>query len=193
MCVKTIPEEEKIDFSEQGAIGKYLVDKIEKPLSSAMTDEEKEKIQLSIDKKLQSGKKLSKKEEQYLRETNPKLYMEYMRIRQRAKALLTQLKHAKSKQEVDRIMATAMASVSKKDPMKAYIVAALQAVEKDFKKSKAYQELPNTSAEKKKHTSKCSDYEEKEDSDSEEDEFDPMKWSPLQEIIDSMPKFDMPA
>ncbi|MCR5144103.1 MAG: hypothetical protein K6B67_02195 [Lachnospiraceae bacterium] len=28
---------------------------------------------------------------------------------------------------------------------------------------------------------------------SSEDEFDPMEWSPLQEIIDAMPTFNMPA
>ena len=34
---------------------------------------------------------------------------------------------------------------------------------------------------------------EDDDSLSDDDSFDPMEWSPLQDVIDSMPTFDSPA
>ncbi len=188
---KNVQEKEQIDFSSKGAIARYIVDKMHTQVSDSMTDDEKEKFNSSIDTKLRSGKKLSKKEEQYLKETNPQLYMQYVRIRQRAEAVKEQLKHAKSKQQANNIIMQATASVSDKDPAKEYILAAIHNVADEFKSTRAYQKLPNTDAEIKKHSSECNNFEEKEDS--EEEEFDPMSWSPLQEMIDAMPKFDVPA
>jgi hypothetical protein len=106
-----------------------------------------------------------------------------------------QLKHAKTKQQANTIIMTSTASVSDKDPYKEYVLAAMYKEADDYKSTKAYQKLPDTDAElkKKKHVKANDDCKKNnEDEDSDED-FDPMAWSPLQEVIDSMPKFDMPA
>ena len=125
LFIKVNKEEGKVDFSSKEAIARYIVDKMHTQVSDSMTEEEKEKFNSSIDTKLRSGKKLSKKEEQYLKKTNPRLYMEYMRIRARAEAMAEQLKHARTKQEVNNIITTSTASVSDKDPAKEYILAAM--------------------------------------------------------------------
>lgn len=190
LFIKVNKEEGKVDFSSKEAIARYIVDKMHTQVSDSMTEEEKEKFNSSIDTKLRSGKKLSKKEEQYLKETNPRLYMEYMRIRARAEAMAEQLKHARTKQEVNYIITTSTASVSDKDPAKEYILAAMHKVAEEFKSTRAYQKLPNTSADLKKKNVN-SDFEE--NSDEENEDFDPMNWSPLQEIIDTMPQIDVPA
>lgn len=190
LFIKVNKEEGKVDFSSKEAIARYIVDKMHTQVSDSMTEEEKEKFNSSIDTKLRSGKKLSKKEEQYLKETNPRLYMEYMRIRARAEAMAEQLKHARTKQEVNNIITTSTASVSDKDPAKEYILAAMHKVAEEFKSTRAYQKLPNTSADLKKKNVN-SDFEE--NSDEENEDFDPMNWSPLQEIIDTMPQIDVPA
>lgn len=190
LFIKVNKEEGKVDFSSKEAIARYIVDKMHTQVSDSMTEEEKEKFNSSIDTKLRSGKKLSKKEEQYLKKTNPRLYMEYMRIRARAEAMAEQLKHARTKQEVNNIITTSTASVSDKDPAKEYILAAMHKVAEEFKSTRAYQKLPNTSADLKKKNVN-SDFEE--NSDEENEDFDPMNWSPLQEIIDTMPQIDVPV
>lgn len=190
LFIKVNKEEGKVDFSSKEAIARYIVDKMHTQVSDSMTEEEKEKFNSSIDTKLRSGKKLSKKEEQYLKKTNPRLYMEYMRIRARAEAMAEQLKHARTKQEVNNIITTSTASVSDKDPAKEYILAAMHKVAEEFKSTRAYQKLPNTSADLKKKNVN-SDFEE--NSDEENEDFDLMNWSPLQEIIDTMPQIDVPV
>lgn len=190
LFIKVNKEEGKVDFSSKEAIARYIVDKMHTQVSDSMTEEEKEKFNSSIDTKLRSGKKLSKKEEQYLKKTNPRLYMEYMRIRARAEAMAEQLKHARTKQEVNNIITTSTASVSDKDPAKEYILAAMHKVAEEFKSTRTYQKLPNTSADLKKKNVN-SDFEE--NSDEENEDFDPMNWSPLQEIIDTMPQIDVPV
>lgn len=154
-----VQEQEQIDFSSKGAIARYIVDKMHTQVSDSMTGEEKEKINSSIDTKLRSGKKLSKKEEQYLKEINSQMYIQYVRIRQRAEAVKEQLKHAKSKQQANSIIMQATASVSDKDPAKEYIIAAICNVADEFKSTRAFQKLPNTDAEIKKHTDESNDYE----------------------------------
>jgi hypothetical protein len=115
--------------------------------------------------------------------------MEYLRIRQMADSLKAQLKSARTKQEVNRIIAAALNSVSDKDPAKEYIIAAMNEVIKEFKASPEYKKLPDTDADlaKKKRKSQP-----KATADQEED-FNPMDWSPLQEVIDELPTFDHPA
>lgn len=191
ILANSVPEKDKVDFSNQKDVASYILDKVRHPISDDMTDEDKTKFNDSIDRKLKSGKKLTRKEEQYLKETNPQMYMQYLRIRQRAEAVKEQLKHAKSKQQANNIIMQATAGVSDKDPCKEYVFAAIHNVSDEFRSSRAYQKLPNTDAEIKKHSSKNNNFEEKEDS--EEEEFDPMSWSPLQEMMDAMPNFDMPV
>ncbi|CBK73144.1 hypothetical protein CIY_01740 [Butyrivibrio fibrisolvens 16/4] len=110
-----------------------------------------------------------------------------------AEAMASRLKHANSKEEVNDIIMQSISGISDKDPYKEFIVAALNEVAKEFKNSDAYGELPATSEEanEKKKSSPNND----EDSFSKDnsDDFDPMSWSPLQELVDAMPTFDAPA
>lgn len=184
--------EEKISFSSKEEIGRYIVDKMQIQVTDKMSDEDKNSMSNSIHQKLRSGRKLSQKEEQFLRETNPELYMHYMRIRARAEIMAEQLKHAKTKQEANDIITASIASVSDKDPAKEYTLAAMNKVGEDFKATRAYQKLPNTPADlKKKKTKDNNVFVEK--TDHSDEEIDLMNWSPLQEVINAMPKFDVPV
>ena len=153
------------------------------------------KMMAKITAKMKSGKRLSQKEEQYLAQANPLLYQQYLRIRKMAEVVESRLKHAKSKEEVNSIICSAVSGISDKDPYKEYIVAAINETAKEFKSSEDYSRLPDTDEEAKKgkkHLSAEPALEES-DSDSDSDSFDPMTWSPLQDIIDNMPTFESPA
>ena len=155
--------------------------------ADAMSESEKARMRARIEAKLKSGKRLTPEEERFLQQTDPQMYMQYLRIRQMAQALKTQLKQAKTKTQVNRIIATALGAVSKDDPAWEYIIAALTEVAR---------ELPDTEAELAKQKNKKphpATKEEDKDEDDSEDSFDPMDWSPLQEVIDELPSFDHPA
>lgn len=110
------------------------------------TDEEKskERYEAKIRAKLQSGKPLTSKEMRYLQKNNPQLYIHVVRIENKRKALENSLKHAKSKQDVARIQMQAVTSVSKKDPVREYMIAAIHETIKQFKETKYYKQLPET-------------------------------------------------
>lgn len=172
-------------------IAASIRDKIEE--SKNISDQNDEKMMARIMAKIKSGKRLSQKEESYLKQHNPDLYLQYVRIRRMAEAMASRLKHANSKEEVNDIIMQSISGISDKDPYKEFIVAALNEVAKEFKNSDAYGELPATSEEanEKKKSSPNND----KDSFSKDnsDDFDPMSWSPLQELVDAMPTFDAPA
>lgn len=166
--------------------------------TNEMSDEERAKMDAKIHAKLEAGKKLSQKELDYLRRTNPMLYAHAMRVQRIAKTVEEQLKHAQSKEEANHIISSSLSGISKNDPDKEYIVAAVNRVEAEFHKSGAYQKLPNTiEAAKKKHgdqslSVKFSDAEDdEEDNHDNDDDFDVMSWSPLNEVYDSLPSFSV--
>ena len=175
------------------SLGAEIASKIRETVQEFNKDSEKtdEKMMGRIKAKLKSGKKLSSKEESYLKQHDPELYIQYLRIRRMAMTLENQLKNADSKEEVNNIILHSYMSVSDKDPYKEYIIAALQEVEKEFKNTESFQQLPATSDEAHEH--KKSSSKKDEDSFETDDDFDPMTWSPLQEIADAMPTFDSPA
>jgi SET domain-containing protein len=179
-------ESEKKTLRSGSELAEYLTEKINNN-SDSMSDEEKEKMRARIEAKLKSGKKLTYEEEQFLKKTDPQLYMQYKRIRVMADNMASQLKHAKTKQQANDIITTSMSSVSDKDPYQEYVLAAMNEVAKEFKKSPGYNRLPDKDSDlnqKKKAAA---------ERDDSEDEFDPMAWTPLQEIIDSMPTFHASA
>ena len=157
-----------------------------------MSEADRAKMEARINAKLQSGKKLSQKEMDYLRRYNPIMYAHALRVQRMAEAVEEQLKHAKSKEEADRIITSALNGISKNDPDREYIFAAVNRVATEFHKSGAYDELPNTIDEddkkKKKSGEVFSDAE-----DEEDDEFDLKNWSPLTEVYESMPTFSVEA
>ncbi len=97
-----------------------------------------------------------------------------------------ELKAAKSKEEANRIVSTAVSGISDDDPDKEYIVAAVNRVSDEFHKSGAYSRLPGTqeSAEKRKQKKKNGISFKRED---EKEEL--MNWSPLQEVVEKLPTF----
>lgn len=157
-----------------------------------MSEEDRSRMDAKITAKLQSGKKLSKEELDYLLKTNPIMYAHAMRIQRMAEATEECLKHAKSKEEADQIISSALSGVSKNDPYREYVVAALNRVSTEFHKSGAYEFLPDTveEGEKKNKVSKDVFSDAEDDGD---DSFDLKSWSPLKEVYDSMPTFSVVA
>jgi hypothetical protein len=188
----TSAQQEKKAIRSEADLAAYLMEKINDD-SDSMSDEDKEKMRARIEAKLKSGKKLSAKEVRFLQETDPQLYMQYQRIRAMADSMTSQLKNAKTKQQASDIITTSMSSVSDKDPYKEYVLAALSETAKEFKKSSYYNRLPDNDTElKQKKKATAYDNSEENEDDPEED-FDPMSWTPLQDIIDSMPTFHVSA
>lgn len=122
--------------TEQQDSLKETFDKIKFKLSYGLDaeneEEAKQKLEARIFAKLQSGKKLSSKEMQYLRQNNPVLYMQAVRVEQKRQSLKQQLEHAKSKEEVQKIATSALGSVRKDDPAKQYVIAAIEETVKEF-------------------------------------------------------------
>ena len=87
-----------------------------------MSEEDRSRMDAQITAKLQSGKKLSQKEMDYLRKTNPIMYAHVLRVQRMAEAVEEQLKHAKSKEEADQIISSALSGISKNDPDREYIL-----------------------------------------------------------------------
>jgi hypothetical protein len=188
----TSAQQEKKTIRSEADLAAYLMEKINDG-SDSMSDEDKEKMRARIEAKLKSGKKLSAKEVRFLQETDPQLYMQYQRIRAMADSMASQLKNAKTKQQANDIITSSMSSVSDKDPYKEYVLAAMSETAKEFKKSSYYNRLPDNDTELKQKK-KAAAYDNSEENDDDpEDDFDPMSWTPLQDIIDSMPTFHVSA
>ena len=180
-------ENKKNIFTTQQELTDYILEKIGNS-GSELTEEEKEKMSARIDAKLKAGKKLTPEEESYLQKYNPQMYLQYKRIRAMADELAQQLKHAKSKREVNDVTTSAMAGVSDKDPYKEQILAAMNEVAREFKKTSAYNRLPENDSDKKRKVDNTNeDFTEKAEKD------DLSSWTPLQEIIDAMPSFNFQA
>lgn len=157
-----------------------------------MSEEDRSRMDAQITAKLQSGKKLSQKEMDYLRKTNPIMYAHALRVQRMAEAVEEQLKHAKSKEEADRIISFALSGISKNDPDREYIFAAVNRISTEFHKSGTYEKLPNTVEERDKEGKESGDIFSDAD-DKEDDGFDLKNWSPLREVYDSMPTFSVGA
>ena len=183
------------------SISKNLTDVVRKlqEESSPSGKQDDSKMMEKIQAKIKRGKKLTSKEETYLKEHNPELYQQYLRIRRMAEALEHRLENAQSKEEVNDIIFQSINSVSDKDPYKAAIVAAMDEVIKEFKKSDGYKNLPSSDEEieegRRARAKKAKEKSEDEDGvfslEVEEEEFDAMSWTPLQEVIDALPTFNM--
>lgn len=185
-----------------------LLKKLQNSSKKEMSDDEKQRIEQQIQGKLKHGKKLTSKELSYLRQYNPQLYTKAKRIMNMAEAFEHRLEAAHSKEEVNNIITSTISGIPDNDPDKEYLVAAFMEVEKDFKKSDAYQKLPAknvTESKSKVHkntsvksvNSTHSDYTDlfintdySNDSYLSDNE-NLLNWSPLQEIIDSMPSLEI--
>ncbi len=106
------------------------------------SQEEESSKQRRIESKLSSGEKLTGAELSYLRRNNPKLYARALRIQHKRESVLKKLENCRSKKEVEEVITFELGSISKKDPDKAVIIAAIKNVEKEFKETNQYQRLP---------------------------------------------------
>ena len=193
MTVWVNPVKEQKVITDTRELAEYIREKIVG--IEDMTEEDREKMNAKIRAKLESGKKLSQKEMEYLRQTDPIMYMYAVRIQRTAEAVEEQLKHAKSKQEADLIISSAMSGLSKKDPDRKYIIAAVNRVASEFRKSGEYDKLPATMEEaNKKKENGVNNVKFSNGEDEEEDNgFSLMNWSPLTEVFESMPTFSAGA
>lgn len=181
--------EEKQKVKSVQELAEFVLDKVND--TEEMTEEDSAEMTARIIAKLEAGRKLSAEEMNFLRRTNPILYARAVRVQRIADAVKEQLRHARSKEEANQIVSTAVSGLSKNDPDKEYIVAAVNRVWTEFHKSGAYSKLPNTVEEAKKKTS--TDHENKFADEDKEDDFDLKNWSPLQEVYDQMPTFSAGA
>ncbi len=109
-----------------------------------------------------------------------------------AEAVEEQLMHAKSKEEANQIISSALSSISKNDPDREYIFATVNRISTEFHKSGAYEKLPNTIGEGDKEGKESGDV--FSDAEVEDDDgFDLKNWSPLTEVYDSRPTFSVGA
>ena len=191
ISLNTQKEPEKITSTKELAeyIGKNVME------DNEISDEEKAKKDAVIQNKLKFGKKLTPEELRHLQKMNPIMYAHAMRVRALAKAVEEQVKHARSKEEANQIVSNAMSGISKEDPAREYMVAAIDRVSCEMHKSPGYSRLPNTDADVQKAKGKKSDisFKEPEDDEDDGDGFDLDSWSPLQEVMDEMPKFEVGA
>ena len=146
---------------------RVLTEKIRQS-TKADSEEMKQKKLASIQAKLHAGKKLTSEEMEYLRAADPEAYMHAVRIQQTRKSVEEALKHAKSKQEAQEIISSAVSSITKNDPDRDALIAAVSDVADKFMKSSEYQKLPATDEDVKKRKNNGFINEEDEESDNED-------------------------
>lgn len=125
-------------------IGNQMRNLVKEMLDPAkgMTDEQKEKYENKIRRKLQNGEKLTGEEMRYLQINNPELFAEASKIQVQRQALETKLKNCKSKQQVTEAYSDAISHVDTKETVAGALMAAFANVLKEFKKTSVYQGLP---------------------------------------------------
>jgi hypothetical protein len=176
--------QEKQEKLTAGQVIKQELEKLYDP-EPDMTEEEQTAYKNKILAKLESGKRLSAKEMDYLRTHDPVAYQKARRLEQKRVMMETKLKQCKSKQEVNEVVGDAIANISDKDPDKQAIINTYQETVKEFKKTQRYVKLPDT----KKEAQEQEKYERGKISFQEEG------WSkdatPLAELYDAMPTLDV--
>lgn len=115
-------------------------------------EEKRAEYEQRIRQKMQSGKKLSGEELNYLRVYQPELYRSALRVENARTVLRTKLKNCKSKEEVDNVVSvqSEVLRAMDGDPDKEYMTAMVRHEVDTFKKSRAYAKLPKRIEEGKK-------------------------------------------
>lgn len=138
----------------KSAITKYLngvreyISKITDPLNG-MTEEQKQKYKNKIMRLIESGKKLTNQQMQYIKKYMPEMYPYVLRIQIKKKAFEENLKHCKSKEEANDKYNEALSQIDSEEPMAKAMIAAYDDSMKKFKKSEMYKALPATNKEAK--------------------------------------------
>lgn len=112
-----------------------------------MKQEEHIAYQKKLLAKINSGKRLSAKEMNYLRIHAPELYQMARQIEQKRMKLECQLKNCNSKEEAREIYCQAIDVISDKCPYREALIKNYQDVYEEFRKSKEYARLPETKKE----------------------------------------------
>ncbi|MGN0142592.1 MAG: hypothetical protein ACI4AD_10215 [Roseburia sp.] len=135
-----------------------ITENISELLSPAcgMTEEEKQRYLAHIRAKLKAGKKLTGEEMRFLQAEDPILYQQAARIQAMRDSLSASLNQCSSKQEAAEIFSQTMSSVSDKDPLKEYVIAAYEDAYREFRESDRYQSLPQKEDEEEKENEKAS-------------------------------------
>ena len=115
--------------------------------TAGMTDEQKERFIKKLYAKIQSGKKLTPDEMQYLRQNDPVTYMKVARVQAQREALETQLKSCKSKEEAQDLYLDKVSRISEDDPARQELRAAYDDAFDEYRKSGDYKSLPDTEKE----------------------------------------------
>ena len=154
--------------------------------TSEMDEEEQKRYERKIIAKLESGKRLSPKEMNYLRVHNPQMYEVAQRVEKARQALRERLKHCKSKEEVQQTISARMEVVKMMDqagdPGTKYMAAMVQHEAKTFRDSEQYNKLPQTTDEarrKKKQTMQKDPFEQKDKEEADSDGEMYSGWSVL--------------
>ena len=142
--------------------------------TSQMSDEERAQYEQKIFQKLKQGKRLSSAEMNYLQIHNPTMYQKALRVQNAKERLQTRLEHCRSKEEANDVIAMEMSAVSDKDPDREYMLAGLQ--------DSHYSRLPDTREQAKKTKNRAYHF--------EEDDSKNTVYSPIIEVMESLPVFD---
>lgn len=200
----------EILVNEDGVVGRLFSKKsfpkktmrfsyLEALTKNNMSEEEKQRMLARIIGKLKAGCKLTREEMEFLRENDPALYAVALRVQKMAEALEERLKTVKTKQEADAVIGTYTGLAAKDEEAREYMQAAFDKINASFHNSGAYAKLPNNNREAVNHPEKKNEYkgrdEDKEDKEFEEKykKFNLVNWSPLDEVIQSLPSFKAQA
>lgn len=145
----TVTSDKKITTLKDAA--QYLQHMIEFGEAELADEKVREKYEVRIRAKLETGKALSAKELQYLRKNNPALYAQAIRVEAKRKSVEARLKNAGSKQEVEEIQFVALSTISDKDPAQRYMMAAVKETVREFKQTQEYRRLPERGERDKKN------------------------------------------
>ena len=145
----------------------YLRNKVVFGVDTVDEEELRKEMDAKILRKLKAGKRLSGEEMRYLKQYNPELYMQAMRVEIKRRSVEEQLKHAASKEEVADIQMMALGSISKKDPAREYMVAAVKETISEFKETAYYKRLPAERENGKKQVNKVRNSLNKKEDDNE--------------------------
>ena len=177
-----LSQDEKMALRERiQDICKKAVSELMDP-TSQMSDEERAQYEQKIFQKLKQGKRLSSAEMNYLQIHNPTMYQKALRVQNAKERLQTRLEHCRSKEEANDVIAMEMSAVSDKDPDREYMLAGLQETAKEYRQDSHYSRLPDTREQAKKTKNRAYHF--------EEDVSGDTVYSPIIEVMESLPVFD---
>lgn len=110
--------------------------------TAGMTDAQRESFIRELYAKIQSGRKLTPDEIQYLRRYDPAAYLKAARIQAKREALANRLKNCSSKEEAQEAYTDTVAGIPEDDPARRELMAAYDRAYEEFKESGGYRALP---------------------------------------------------